>query len=515
MSVQFKSNKVLFRGGNVSFCAADCTCPDDTPTDPPVIPNTCTTCKSPTPCAHYVGRKCTPRRLKLTLTEPTYQTACFTCDDSSTIKKVSGGIAGDYTLEQDPYQACRWVFTDSSPTLVVTGFTSGDCTTGGTTATRLDVSLAQTADGFAVQVIARFNSLKDSEFIVFSATSPGLLDFVNANVLAGDVGFPIECRDYQERGGGRLATGGTATVTICPDVPKICHCTDSPSCLTVGPLVIPPGVPDFTYDELATATTIAALRTNVCEWRSATVAAAGVSNIQVKVKWYDAADVHAVQGCGYYLYVYAFDGVDIIDKAIYYHYGEDAGGVYELFEDFDSPGMIFATTVTLTCGDSIGPTDPTPPGGTVYTPNCSGRVPRTRVIGFNMVENDIDKHMGECGYGSVVMGDGEKPDQYTLTQDPTTPSQWVYEGVGPGLFIDGVHHNLIRIVLTATGSGHTLTVAVLGTGGVTDPLLFQEDGSNAVTSCCAELTFINFNTSYDCSAVGINGTAYLPPACPE
>lgn len=285
----------------------------------------------------------------LDVTGPPGDTGCRACTDGTSLIKVSGTLAGTYTLEQDATQSCRWVLADDTPSLVVTGYPAGDCTGTGTDATRVEWSVTQLADSFQVTAVARFDSLKGAEFVLFSATGTGLLPVTGSVTVAGDESFPFACVDFTERGGGRLGTGGTATLSMCPDVPAVCHCQDSPTCIAVTPIVIPAGSPDFTFDDTATATRVKLTRSTICEWLSGTVSAAGVSNLQVKVKWYPADDTHAERGCGYYLYLYAFDGVDPLLKGVYFHGGFDAAGTYTLYDDYLDNGVPLTLSVSLTC----------------------------------------------------------------------------------------------------------------------------------------------------------------------
>jgi len=351
--VQFNSNAVLFHGESVCFSAtaSPCGCTDPTdPTPPDPILNTCGSCASEEPCAALLSAGCTPKRLKLTLTDPTFQTSCLSCTgDGKSIKVSSGTIAGDKTLEQDPYNSCRWLLTDSSPTLVVAGFDSTDCTSTETDADQIEYSITQNASDFTVRVVARFAAIKGSEFVLFSGNYPGLLTDSLTVALAGDSGFSFECFDYTERSGGRLGQGGTATLGMCPDLPAVCHCTDSPDCLVMTPVApLPLDDPDWTYDASVDGEAISLPRTGVCEWFTGTTSGFGVTNLQAKVKWYDVTDTQATEGCGYYLYIYAYDGVNAILKGAYYRSNEDASGVYNLFDDVIA-GLPRTIVVSMSC----------------------------------------------------------------------------------------------------------------------------------------------------------------------
>ncbi len=500
-TVKFKSNKVLFKADKVSFCAADCTCTDPTgPTPPDPILTTCGACKSGTDCSAYIARGCTPTRLKLVLTEPTHRSSCLTCGDGKSIQWVSGAIAGEYILQQDPTQACRWQLVSTAAPVVVSGFDSGDCSGSPVTATRVTYQVVQSADGYAISVIAGFDAVKGAEFTLFSATVPGLLDSPGSGPVAGDSGFAFECFDYVERGGGRLGTDGTATVTLCPTIAPPSGCDDTPTCITVSGILIPVDLPDFTYDASVLGTAWYVPRTATCTWSSGTISLAGVTNLRIDVIQLDGSDPQtAPLGAGYYLTLSAWDGASAIPQVTYFLQAASSGGYYRNFDNIQD-GFPSGLTVSTTCSPGI-------PSGF-----CPGMTPRTRVVGFTSVETNLDKHMAECSYGSVVMGDGAPLDIYTLTQDVAIPNRWVYDGPGPGVFVDGVYHSQIHIELLATGTGHTLFALVPGVAFL-DPVLFQDDGTNTETSCCAALTFTNTNTAYNCGVAGINGTAYVPPSC--
>jgi hypothetical protein len=350
--VQFNSNKVLFHGDKTCFSAtaSPCGCTastDPTPPDPTL--NTCASCASTELCGYLAANLCTPTRLKLTLTDPTFQTSCQTCSgDGKSVRVTAGTIAGDKVLEQDPFNSCRWYLTDVSPTVVVAGFNSNNCTSTETDATQIEYSVTQNAADFTVRVVARFDLIKGAEFVLFSGNYPGLLTDSLAVALAGDSGFSFECFDYTERSGGRLGQGGTAAIGLCPTI-TICHCTDSPTCLVLTPVAsLPPGDADWTYDSTVEGVSIQLPRTNVCEWFTGTVSGFGVTNLQAKVKWYDTGDTQATEGCGYYLYLYAYDGVNAVLKGAYYRSNEDASGVYNLFDDVIS-GMPRTVVVSMDC----------------------------------------------------------------------------------------------------------------------------------------------------------------------
>lgn len=411
--VQFNSNIVLFNGDQVCFSASasPCGCTDPTtPTPPDPVLNTCASCASEAPCASLLSVGCTPQRLKLAFVDPTFQTSCQTCTgDGKSVRVTAGSIAGDKTLEQDPYDSCRWVFTDAAPSLVVAGFDSNTCTSTETDATEVEYSVLQNADDFTVLVIARFASIKGAEFVMFSVNVPGLFTDSVGVALAGDSSFSFECTDYTERGGGRLGMGGTVTLSLCPDLPDVCTCTNSPDCILLKPVApLPGGDPDWTYDPTVDGDSIKLPRTNVCEWFTGTTSGFGVTNLQAKVKWYDAMDTHATEGCGYYLYLYAFDGVNAILKGTYFHKGDDAGGLYELFDDVIG-GLPRTAVVILDCAT---------PGMAPST--CPGTFLDTVTLGPEWTEVAT----AGCVTNTYPVWDGKLP------LDAVTPCLWIVDGHG-------------------------------------------------------------------------------------
>lgn len=344
--VQFNALKVLFKGGKADFCPADCVCED--PVDPPpspTPPNSCTNCASPHKSIFDLD--CTPRTLRLTFAGTAARTTCIACGTGGSIKVTSGSLTGVYDLQQTLGNSSVWTFEDPSPTMVATGYIGAACTSTATVSTHLLISATRDAAGLDIQALLRiFANGTFADFIVFSGrysiASPTNLPST-FSVTATDATDLSNCFGWQQGMGGRLGWAGSVGVVLCPIYPHFCTCHDAYTCLTVSPIILPIGIADFVYpacsgdDETPPPTACTTTKVEVpydhtCEWLTGTVSAGGVNNLKVKIHWYNEGDVHAVNGCGYYLYLYAVTGGGDVEKAHYYLDAIEPVGKYVLVD---------------------------------------------------------------------------------------------------------------------------------------------------------------------------------------
>jgi hypothetical protein len=366
--VQFKGPKALFTGGKADFCPDHCTCTDPTgPTDPVDPTNSCTDCKSARACVYC--RDCTPTTLRLTFAGTSERTSCVECGTGGSIKVTTGSLTGVYDLIQTEGNSCHWVFTDDSPTMVATGYIGAACTSTATVSTKLIITATRDSTGLEIHAILRiFANGTSADFIVstgrYTLDSP--LNLPNTFVVnATDSSDASRCDGWQQGLGGNLGWGGTASVLVCPTSPHYCSCHDDYTCLVASGIVIPAGVADFNYpdcidDEAPTPAACTKTAVEVpfnitCEWITGTVAAGGVDNLKVKIHWYNEGDEHAVNGCGYYLYLYAVTGGGDVEKANYYLDSKEPTGTYG-FVDSLIEGMPQFIEVSDTC--AVPPVDP-------------------------------------------------------------------------------------------------------------------------------------------------------------
>lgn len=320
MPIQFKDGVVLFRNGVVSFCPDDCDCPGDNPDTPPDDRNHCADCQSLAPCVHCSG--CTPKYLSLLLEDIEIKDTCLVCGDTSVVVNLLS-TPDAFILRQDPYLSCRWSYTiEDAAILSVVRYPSADCTGVGEESNTLVAVVERTSTGFELQVYASFT---DAQYLLATAAYDSEDCDPSVTVDLDDLAF--EC-------GLRLGKAGTATIAACPDIPLICTCTNSPDCVRISGITGLGSVTGFTADE-TTNEAVEAARTDTCEWFTADLqTVGGASNVRAKIHWYNEGDSHATEGCGYYLYLYYFNGVEDVEAGYYFLNAATCFGRYIMVDNW-------------------------------------------------------------------------------------------------------------------------------------------------------------------------------------
>jgi hypothetical protein len=214
--IMFNGTQILFKGGKISFCPADCDCPpDDTHDPPPPPPTDCVTCKSTVPCSYFPT--CTPKQLQVTFSDVEITGSTIDCTSSQSVS-ISGTLDGTFTLQQDSSEPCRWLLEVPSSAITATRYTlpSGGGTSNSTT--RLRIAVQRVPDGIAVSASMIFDPYV--EFILF--LGPLLMNtgdpFPLKPFTVTGYPFSVYCTNTNITG-GRLGTNGTATVSTCGPVP--------------------------------------------------------------------------------------------------------------------------------------------------------------------------------------------------------------------------------------------------------------------------------------------------------
>lgn len=143
--------------------------------------------------------------------------------------------------------------------------------------------------------------------------------------------------------------------------------------------------------------------------------------------------------------------------------------------------------------------------------NCTGDTPTTWHVSFSSVETAFP--CTPCSYGFASAGTGSLG-TYTLTQ--SADCQWSATASSPTINIDNTTfdcstvdttYSAVTVLLQKT-VGYTLTATL--TAGAAFPFFF--DGSTTGSDCCVPINIDNANIfGYDCSSVGINGSAVATP----
>jgi hypothetical protein len=135
-------------------------------------------------------------------------------------------------------------------------------------------------------------------------------------------------------------------------------------------------------------------------------------------------------------------------------------------------------------------------------------------VSFAGVANGISKILGECAYGATVVAGTGTLGTYPVDQVPASPCIWKYVGTGPTIVIDGVTYNQLTVTLESTAFGFHLKAEMdIPALGVT-LTWFNDTITNTDRHCCAGQAFENDNTvDYDCSHIGLGGTAFASPSC--
>lgn len=431
MSVQFKDNKVLFHGDQVSFCVDHCTCIVDPPPPPPPTPiRFCTDCRGE-PCENA----CAPTKLVLGISGATVVSPRST-EDGLTVT-TTGTVPATLTLIQTT--PCLWsgLLESSGLTVTLSGTATGSSTTveaqanlsGGVLNVHVfvrigilvftlfngrkavgnwNLSITDDVVDYSVKVTTLSGNDNDdhTEIGYYQLTDvldpiPGevatyfgedqvvtgvTLDPVARFFVAAPFAAPTEGGEpitftpqpMDSTAGGRIASGGTVVTTPCDNPP--CFCSNADTCLRLYGIAFPSD-PDWIANPLSNNTYIDLPKTDVCEWKITTPAAAfGVSNLLFKVKWYNEGDTQAEIGCGFYLYVYATTDTDPVLKGVWYHAGTTPFGTYFLFDAYVAglPQLVHVATCTTVIDPP--PPPPPPPDDPVPT-DCPAELPSAIIVG--------------------------------------------------------------------------------------------------------------------------------------
>jgi hypothetical protein len=344
-NIQFKTNKVLFKADKITFCAAHCTCGTGNGGGGGDPPDGCVKCKSTKPCFRL---PCTPKTVRLAFSGITHTTP-VNCSGSGSIT-LTGNINGQtYDCPQDPEDLCRWLIDNPSSSLTATVWTGANGTGSIIqTTTRLRIGAVWVDSGLAIVASMIFDPY--TEWIIFLGNYTAGLDFPSPSFSVNGLATAVGCTSSQF-GGGRIGTGGTVAVTVCPTITPVtpaCSCVDGsqPLCLYVNGLNITRDcnkfdvyAGEYTFDYLRTS--LYMTHTASCTWSTGSLQPANNKN---GVSFDIVYNASGPMGCGFYGTLTGDHGV------AGYYYSNRRTTVVGNFDLYQSvcPGLPGRLTVTST-----------------------------------------------------------------------------------------------------------------------------------------------------------------------